>query len=163
MIWTLLLDGIIAALLVVTIVLAMILNRRFAGLRRDRLELSALGEEFHQAVARAEDSIARLKMASSGLASENRQAERLEDDLRQLVERADTAADRLEAAIRGTRTKPASLARQGNERVRPQAEKQAEPSAPVPVGPDSPAGSATAIAKRSAAERDLLEALRFKR
>lgn len=160
MIWTLLLDGIIAALLVVTIVLAMILNRRFAGLRRDRLELSALGEEFHQAVARAEESVARLKMASASLESENRQAECHKDDLRQLVERADAAADRLEAAIRGTRAKPASLPRQGDDPVRPRAEKRTDPSAPIPVGPGRPANT---NGRRSAAERDLLEALRFKR
>ncbi len=63
--WTLLLDGLVAGLLVITIVLAMILNRRFAGLRRDRLEFSALADEFHRAVASAEDSVARLKTTSA--------------------------------------------------------------------------------------------------
>lgn len=158
MIWTLLLDGLIAGLLVVTIVLAMILNRRFARLRRDRLELSALGEEFHKAVARAEDSVARLKTTAASLESENRQAERHEDDLRQLIERADAAADRLEAAVRGARAKPTAALRR--HAIGPDAatsDRRTEAGSMTPVTPEA------VNDRRSAAERDLLKALRFQR
>lgn len=161
MIWTLFLDGLIAGLLVITIVLAMILNRRFAGLRRDRLELSALSDEFHRAVARAEDSVARLKTTAASLDDKNRQAERHEDDLRQLIERADAAADRLEAAVRGIRPKPAAALRR--DPLPATAAAASRDDSGVSGEAALVASSAAQAAVRSAAERDLLQALRYQR
>ena len=103
MIWTLFLDGLVAALLVVAIVLAMILNRRFAGLARDRMEFASVAQEFNAALARAEGSVACLKTTAAGLEAENKRAEAHEEDLRQLIERAEGVCDRLEAAVRATR------------------------------------------------------------
>ncbi|MBL8660863.1 MAG: hypothetical protein JNM75_14040 [Rhodospirillales bacterium] len=156
--WTLLLDGLVVVLLVITIILAMILNRRFSSLRRDRLEFSTLAGEFHRAVASAEASVARLKTTSAELEGENRQAERHEDDLRQLIERADAAADRLEAAVRGARAIPdAPLLRRQSAR--------ADATAADAQATETPAkaGRASLAAARSAAERDLLQAMRFQR
>lgn len=155
--WTLFLDGLVAVLLVITIILAMILNRRFASLRRDRLEFSTLAGEFHRAVASAEASVARLKTTSAELEGENRQAERHEDDLRQLIERADAAADRLEAAVRGARAKP------GAARSRQSARADATAANVQAMDVPAEAGRGALAAARSAAERDLLQAMRFQR
>lgn len=153
MIWTLFLDCLIAGLLVVTIVLAMILNRRFAGLRRDRAEFATIAEEFHRTVASAGDSVGRLKATNTELEAENRRAAQHEDDLRLLIERADKAADRLEAAVRANR--PAVSGR-----------------LPSPAGAKGGANgsalgeaamAAAGAGARSEAERDLLQALRFQR
>ncbi|MGZ8995234.1 MAG: DUF6468 domain-containing protein [Rhodospirillales bacterium] len=149
MIWTLFLDGLVAALLVVAIVLAMILNRRFAGLARDRMEFASVAQEFNAALARAEGSVACLKTTTAGLEAENKRAEAHEEDLRQLIERAEGVCDRLEAAVRATR---------------PQAT-----VTPMPVrttadpAPGQQAGPTPVAVPRSEAERDLLQALRFKR
>lgn len=149
MIWTLFLDGLVAALLVVAIVLAMILNRRFAGLARDRMEFASVAQEFNAALARAEGSVACLKTTAAGLEAENKRAEAHEEDLRQLIERAEGVCDRLEAAVRATR---------------PQAT-----VTPMPVrtkadpAPGQQAGPTPVAVPRSEAERDLLQALRFKR
>lgn len=149
MIWTLFLDGLIAVLLVTAIALAMILNRRFAGLGRDRLEFARLAQEFNAALAKAEASVACLKTTAAGLEAENRRAAAHEEDLRQLVERADAVSDRLEACLRASRP-------QGNVTVMP-GRAEADP------GRGNRAKPAAAIAPRSEAERDLLQALRFKR
>ena len=149
MIWTLFLDGVVAALLIVAIVLAMILNRRFARLDRDRLEFASLAEEFNAALARAEGSVACLKTTAAGLEAENKRAEVHEEDLRQLIERAEAVCDRLEATVRSARpqaTLTPMPARAG-----------ADPAAAQPPRPAPAAGP------RSEAERDLLQALRFKR
>lgn len=154
MIWTLFLDCLIAGLLVISIMLAMILNRRFAGLRRDRAEFATVADEFHRAVARAEDSVGRLKTTAGELEAENRRAVQHEDDLRLLTERAGAAADRLEAAIRAGR--PATAERVGNLTGAKMGFKNAEPAKAMTAG----AGAGGA---RSEAERDLLQALRFQR
>lgn len=155
--WTLFLDSLVAGLLVITIVLAMILNHRFAGLRRDRLEFSTLAGEFHRAVASAEASVAKLKTTSAALEGENRQAGRHEDDLRQLIERADAAADRLEAAVRGARAKPTAALLRHSARTDAAAAGLQSTDGPAEASPLALAGA------RSAAERDLLQAMRFQR
>lgn len=153
MIWTLFLDCLIAGLLVVTIVLAMILNRRFAGLRRDRAEFATVADEFHRACARAEDSVARLKMTTDALEAENRRAVQHEDDLRLLIERADAVADRLEAAVRA-----------GRPAVGAQSTAPSRATAGPHNGKIAKASIAEATsAAKSEAERDLLQALRFQR
>lgn len=154
--WTLLLDGLVAGLLVVTIALAMILNRRFASLRRDRLEFQGLADEFHAAVGRAEDSVGRLKATAAGLESENRNALSHEEDLRQLIERADAAADRLEAAVRGARARPAAALRHAGAALKPGTRVE-------DAGHGLEAEIVAHASARSAAENDLLQAMRFKR
>ncbi|MCU0892995.1 MAG: DUF6468 domain-containing protein [Rhodospirillales bacterium] len=149
MIWTLVLDGLVAVLLVVAIVLATILNRRFAGLDRDRLEFANLAQEFNAALGKAESSVACLKTTAAALEAENKRAEAHEEDLRQLIDRAEAACDRLEASLRAGRPQShgfAGPARAGADPVVRQLTK------PVAVA-----------APRSEAERDLLQALQFKR
>ncbi len=165
MIWTLFLDGLVAALLIVAIVLAMSLNRRFAGLGRDRLEFTTLAQEFNAALARAEGSVACLKTTAAGLETENKRAETHEEDLRQLIERAEAVCDRLEAAVRATRPQGNVTPMPGRAGPGPGPGPASAPDrtpdraqTPVPAQPATPAAAA-----RSEAERDLLQALRFKR
>ncbi len=149
MTWTLFLDGLVAVLLVVAIVLAMILNRRFAGLGRDRLEFASLAQEFNAALGKAEASVACLKTTAAALEAENKQAEAHEEDLRQLIERAEAVCDRLEASLRAGRPQTGAAAATVRAIADPTPHPRAKPAA--------------AIAPRSEAERDLLQALRFKR
>lgn len=151
MIWTLFLDGLVAVLLVVAIVLATILNRRFAGLGRDRLEFAALAQEFNTALGKAEASVACLKTTAAALEAENKRAEAHEQDLRQLLERAEAVCDRLEASLRAGRPKTGATAT---------AATAASGASPIVRQFAKPAA---VVAPRSEAERDLLQALQFKR
>ena len=78
--FSLILDIVIAVLLVATIAYAFLLNRRLAGLRRDKRELESLAATFGQATIRAE-SIAKLKFTVSTLNDRVDRAEALRDDL----------------------------------------------------------------------------------
>jgi len=117
------LDGLIALLLVATIVYAAMLNRRLQNIRNGRAELEATIAEFAQATARAEAGVARLRQhAESETAELDRRLERARaavDELGFLVERAEALGGRLEAGIRGARDRPAPPA--------------AAPSAPEPA------------------------------
>ena len=101
--FSLILDIVIAVLLVATIAYAFLLNRRLAGLRRDKRELESLAATFGQATIRAEESIAKLKFTVSTLNDRVDRAEALRDDLAFLVDRGSRAADQLEEAIRRAR------------------------------------------------------------
>lgn len=101
--FALILDIVIAVLLVATIAYAFVLNKRLAGLRRDKQELESLAATFGQATIRAEESIGKLKITASGLNEGIDRAQALRDDLAFLVERGGAAADQLEEAIRKAR------------------------------------------------------------
>ncbi len=95
-----LLDGLIAALLVATIVWSVVLNRRLKGLRRNQEELSNLIGALNQAAERAEAGIAALRAnaeeAGASLQSSITQAERLNEELTYLAKRGSRLAQRLE-------------------------------------------------------------------
>ena len=93
--FSLILDIVVAVLLVATIAYAFLLNRRLAGLRRDKRELESLAATFGQATIRAEESIAKLKFTVSTLNDRVDRAEALRDDLAFLVDRGSRAADQL--------------------------------------------------------------------
>jgi hypothetical protein len=154
MIWTLALDGLVAILLIVTIAVAVILDRRLAALRRDRNELAALSHVFEQAMAHADDGVARLKVSTEALLAIVNRSESLRDDLSFLIERAAGAADRLEAGIKMSRPK--------KEAWRPDSPlpSDAEPVDPTPR-PSAARGNGTKV--RSSAERELLKALQIDR
>ncbi|WP_299442972.1 DUF6468 domain-containing protein [uncultured Rhodospira sp.] len=104
-----LLDVIIVALLVPTIVFAWILNGRLADLRRNRDELARLISEFNEATQRAESGIPKLRKAaddaSRGLQDRVEKAQTLRDDLAFMVDRADTALGKLEDGVQGRRAR----------------------------------------------------------
>lgn len=104
---SLILDVVVVALLVPTIVFAVILNSRLSALRKNREELGRLIAAFNEATLRAESGIPRLRKASEEAAKTLQErverAQLLRDDLAFMVERAGQAADRLEGAVRTAR------------------------------------------------------------
>jgi len=104
-----LLDVIIIALLVPTIVFAWILNGRLADLRRNRDELARLVTEFNEATQRAESGIPKLRKAADdagrGLQDRVEKAQTLRDDLAFMVDRAETVLGKLEDGVQGRRAR----------------------------------------------------------
>ena len=140
---SLILEGLVAALLVATIVYAVILNRRLNAWRRDKSELEALIGRFNAAAERAEAGIAALKVASEqtgqALSAAITKGQSLRDDFAYLIDRAEPLADRMAARVREHRA--------------------LDTPAPPPTRPAVPPKPATPEPGRSAAERDLLKAL----
>ncbi|WP_337996003.1 DUF6468 domain-containing protein [Oleispirillum naphthae] len=104
---SMLLDVVIVALLVPTIVYAVILNRKLEGLRRNRDELTKMIAAFQDATVRAEAGIPKMKKAveevGATLRDSMERAQTLRDDLAFMSERADSMANRLEAHLREAR------------------------------------------------------------
>lgn len=102
--FALVLDLFVVALLVPTIIFAVILNNRLSVLRKNKEELARLIAAFNEATVRAEGGIPKLRKASedAGRAIQEKmeRAQMLRDDLAFMVERADTMAGRLEEAVR---------------------------------------------------------------
>jgi hypothetical protein len=111
-------DGLVAVLLVATIVYAAILNRRLGTLRDDQEKLQGLVTALNAASTSAEAAVANLRNAAdeAGKALQDRidGGKGLKDDLGFIIDRATQLADRLEHAIRhgrdevrtGTRSEP---------------------------------------------------------
>jgi len=141
------LDILVAALLVITIVFAAVLNRRLGKLRGDRHELEKMAAGFQQATAHAEDSIGKLKISTETLQERIDKAQSLCDDLVFLIDRGGAAADRIENEVRATR----------KQRDAP----GAKPFSPA-AKPRANGNGADGLPK-SEAERELLNALRSER
>jgi TPR repeat protein len=98
------LDIAVAALLGVTILYAVRLNRTLEVMRQGKAELGALIGRFDEAAAHAERSVARLAQtaADSGrsLESSVAEAQALRDELAFMLERGDAVAERLAQASR---------------------------------------------------------------
>lgn len=101
---SLILDIAVIALLVPTIIFAVILNNRLGVLRKNREELARLINAFNEATARAETGIPRLRKTvdetAKTLQEKGERAQTLRDDLAYMIERADEAVARLEGAVR---------------------------------------------------------------
>jgi hypothetical protein len=165
--YKMILDLMVAALLLVTIIYAWILNQRLSQLRRNRDDLAKVVSSFNEATARAEAGIPKMRKAAdeSGAALQERveKAQSLRDDLAFMIERADAMADRLEQAVRVSREEirtqqaPAAAARSAPVRMAPVAPN------PPPTSPAAAPGSAQSDPdqddERSEAERELLRAL----
>ncbi len=159
-------------LLAATLLRAWRLDRALGELRRDRGALGTLVEGFRGATESAEQSVARLRQAGTetgrDLARRIEHAGALREDLGFITQRAEAAADRLEQLVRESRSPvPAATAPRGlaeppphethryethpHETRRPETNRRdAHPQEP----PERP---------RSAAERDLLRALKLVR
>ncbi len=98
---TLILDGVLVALLVATVGYCVVLERRLRALRADHGAFARIIGEFTAATARAEDGIARLAAASAEhgarLDERTTAARAATDELAFLVDRAERLADRLAA------------------------------------------------------------------
>jgi len=171
------LDVTLAVLLVVTIVYAIILNRRLGALRRDRSELEALAASFTEATSRADASVGRLAKNATDLQVRIDQARSLADDLSFLTDRGEKTADRLEGAVRAGRAQapidPVAQTTSSQTPLRTQAPVRtsqtlptaatATPSTSRDVAPsrgDLRADRNADDGARSEAERELLKALR---
>jgi hypothetical protein len=112
-IWPMILDVIVAALLVATIVYAMRLNRRLSVLREDRAQLQDMIKGLQKATQQAEEAVGGLRLgaADAGRALHEvvERAQALRADLMFITEKADTAADRLEAVLKAQRETPAPV------------------------------------------------------
>ncbi|TVS00348.1 MAG: hypothetical protein EA406_00725 [Rhodospirillales bacterium] len=106
--WTVLLDGLLAVLLAVTIGYAVMLNRRLAAIRGGS-EFDRHAAGFRDAVSRAEDSVARLKANADELQQRLEQARALQDDLSLLIDRGERVADGLETTVRIARSQQDSV------------------------------------------------------
>jgi len=185
---SMLLDVVVVALLVPTIVYAVILNRKLEGLRRNRDELAKMISAFQDATVRAEAGIPKMKGAveevGSTLKDAMDRAQTLRDDLAFMSERADSMANRLEAQLREARgaarpglnvetaaAAPSELPEPlGMDRVREIGE-GARVVGGIAPGPtllsallaDEAAGIETRDDERSEAERQLLRAIRATR
>lgn len=104
MTFSLVLDILVVALLVPTIIFAVVLNNRLAVLRKNREELARLVAAFNEATVRAESGIPRLRKTSEdsarALQEQVDRARTLRDDLAFMIERAEGMAARLEGAVR---------------------------------------------------------------
>jgi hypothetical protein len=104
---SILLDALIVALLVVTIVYAVILNRRMGALRDQRTEFEKLLAGFDESTKRAEASVKNLKSSAEqqmkAMQQPLQRAEAMRDELAFIVRRADELADRLSNAITNSR------------------------------------------------------------
>ena len=136
------LELVLVALLGVTLVHAVRLERALRILRQDRTALGEAIAGFDDSARQAETGIAQLQSATAEsaqlLGRRLDQGTTLKDDLAFLIERGETVADRLDGLVRAGRTVTA---------------------APSPT--PAPALAAEPVPKvRSQAERELLAALR---
>lgn len=158
MTFALVLDLVVAALLVVTIAYAVLLNRRLANLRRQRAELESGTAAFQRAIRSAEDGIARLKLSTEGLQQRIDGATAIQNDLAFLVDRAESLADRLEGGVRAARSAPGGDAVASN--VRPlKAGRAATTATAATTTAAKPVTPTAGREPRSEAERALLQAL----
>lgn len=186
---TLMVEIVVAVLLLVTLGISLVLNRRLGNLRANQEEMRRLIGDFDKALAKARQGMTELKTASAtaDTAHEERmkQAKTLREELGFMIETADRLADRLAGEASGNRgarqdrtpgeRMPAERTPMDRVMDRATMERKAEPGArgqaPAPVTPFPPkrpaAGGAPAadarnfkIEPRSEAERELLMALR---
>lgn len=164
---SLMLEALVAALLVATIVYAAILNRKLGRLRADRAELEAQIARFVECTQRAEASIKHLKAvadeAGRSLQQPIDRAMAVRDELVFMIERGDTLSEKLSGRISAAREARPEEAPATGMPKRERAPRQAVP-AQDRGGGDRITGPATGeeedMAGRSKAERDLLRALR---
>lgn len=158
---------VVAVLLLITLSISLVLNRRLGNLRANQDEMRRLIVDFDKALARARQGLGELKNASAAVDSAHeermKEARTLRDELGFMIETADRLADRLAGEASGSRgvrqERAATTAKPG-----PVAPRAAEAVTPFPAAARKPAGEGAArdfqIEPRSDAERELLMALR---
>lgn len=165
---TLIVEIVVAVLLLTTMGISLILNRRLGNLRANQDEMRRLIGDFDKALAKARHGMSELKTTSAAAdtAHEERmkQAKALRDELGFMIETADRLADRLAGEASGNRAAKQQRAAPPASAVQERAE-PAKTQAPVtPFPPRKPPLDSGArdfkLEPRSEAERELLMALR---
>lgn len=164
---TLIVEIVVAVLLVVTMGISLILNRRLGNLRANQDEMRRLMGDFDKALNKARQGMTELKntSAAADTAHEERmkQAKTLRDELGFMIETADRLADRLagEASsnrtVRQQRAAPPAAQERSNEPARVQAPVTPFPARKPPLENEA---REFRLEPRSEAERELLLALR---
>lgn len=107
MTWTLLVEGVVAVLLVVTIGYAFVLNRRLAALRAEQDNLGRMIAGLNQATARAQEGIYELRSASQAaeenLKQEIARAREISDELAIITEAGNNLAQKIERGLSARR------------------------------------------------------------
>ncbi len=155
--YSLILDLLVAALLAVTIGLAVILNKRLGKVRQDKKALEKLAVTFGESTLRAEEGVETLKQTTEILQERLEKAQALKDDLAFLIERGDRTADNLENLIRATRDSAPGGPGTWPEPEAPAAGKE-KPSPLTATSDEAGFGDNGEI--KSEAERELLKAIR---
>lgn len=161
---TLIADGTVAFLLVITIFYAAKLSRKLNALRADKAELHGLVQNLAAATRAAEAGVGGLKAAAgeiSGLLERKVQdGQSLREDLAYMIDRGGGVADRLEGTLRTRREEPARA-------VEPlRAPPEAPPRREARTGASNPIhemAARLAAGVPSRAERDLARALAGRR
>lgn len=110
--FSLIFDGVLAALLMATIAYAVVLNRKLTELRQSRGEMERLIGEFAEATQQAEQGVGALRERAEDAqnvldrrvaAAEGRleEARKLADDLAFMIDKGGKLADRLEKGVTG--------------------------------------------------------------
>ncbi|MFN3076227.1 MAG: DUF6468 domain-containing protein [Alphaproteobacteria bacterium] len=163
------LDIVVIALLVPTLVFAAMLNSRLTALRKNKDQLGRLINSFNEATVRAETGVPKLRKAveeaGQSLHEQVERAQTLRDDLAFMVERADGMASRLEGNVRAARTET---------KASPPVPPVRMAGSPAPLHRRTVASTVASMAsvdhgsgvdedERSEAERELLRALQSAR
>lgn len=122
---TLMVEIVVAVLLLVTLAISLVLNRRLGNLRANQDEMRRLIGDFDKALTKARQGLSELKTASAtaDTAHEERmkQAKTLRDELGFMIETGDRLADRLAGEASGNRAarqdRPAAAERMVSDRV----------------------------------------------
>ncbi|HLT76201.1 MAG TPA: DUF6468 domain-containing protein [Ferrovibrio sp.] len=165
---TLIVEIVVAVLLLITLGISLVLNRRLGNLRANQEEMRRLISEFDKALAKARAGMTELKTASAAADSAHeermKQAKTLRDELGFMIETADRLADRLAgeaSSNRAFKQQRGAPAERAGERPAEAARSQT-PVMPFPARkPPFDAGAREfRLEPRSEAERELLMALR---
>jgi ABC-type transporter Mla subunit MlaD len=165
--WSLVVDGLLAVLLLVTLIYVARLHKRLGQLRDSRQEFETLIARFTQATEQADRSLANIKAAAAAEGQELQatvdRSRGLREDLAFMVDKATGLADQLEASISRARTggqRPpvvsSVVTSTAPSRDRPS--KDRPPEASARRAPQRPAEKAEG-GPMSSEERELLEAL----
>lgn len=110
MMTTIMLDGLVAVLLVATIIYAWRLDRRLATLKQEKAALGELMADFTQAATKADHGLKALKAAAADMGRDVEglvaKGQGLRDDLSFLIERGEPLADRLADSVRARSAPP---------------------------------------------------------
>ena len=161
---SLMLEALVAALLVATIIYAAILNRKLGRLRADRAALEAQIARFVECTLRAEASIKQLKATSDEAGRSLQQpidrAMAVRDELVFMIERGDSLSEKLSGRISAAR-EPRAPDASDMSAAMPRRDRNPRQAAPAQDrGASSENENDEDGAGRSKAERDLLRALR---
>jgi hypothetical protein len=142
---TLMVEIVVAVLLLVTLAISLVLNRRLGNLRANQDEMRRLIGDFDKALTKARQGLTELKTASAAADTAHEErlkaAKTLRDELGFMIETGDRLADRLAGEASGNRAarqdRPAAAERMvadraGMERVL----ERAAMERPEPVRPD---------------------------